>query len=103
MPNGKLHEYYWRITTFLAERSDDLGTEHSAFVYPDEDEAEIRGRLKATIVFRDGSRLVSVQVSLRGAQFATKQSRFQVGDCFAKNARNDTGLNGYLASKSVRC
>ncbi len=61
----------------------------------------------------------SVQVSLRGAplsgakrsrRVATKQSRSQVGDCFAKNARNpctarkgrcDTGLNGYVDEAGV--
>jgi hypothetical protein len=36
MPNGKLREYYGRITAFLAECSDYLDTEHSAFIFPDE-------------------------------------------------------------------
>jgi len=57
MPNGKLRSYYWRIATFLAERSGYLDTEHPAFLFPDEDAVEFGKTLKATLLFRDGSRL----------------------------------------------
>lgn len=57
MPDGKLRDYYWRIVTFLAERLDDLDTEHSAFHFPNDDEVEYAGVLRATLVFRDGSQL----------------------------------------------
>jgi Family of unknown function (DUF6516) len=55
MPNGKLRGYYWRISSFLAERSEYLDTEHSAFLFPDEDAVEIRHALEAVLVFRNGS------------------------------------------------
>lgn len=57
MPNGKLRSYYWRIATFLAECSGDLDTEHPAFLFPDEGAVEFGKTLKATVIFRDGSRL----------------------------------------------
>ncbi len=57
MANGKLTAYYWRVTSYLADCLDDLDPEHSAFVYPDEDETVIRERIKAVLVFRDGSQL----------------------------------------------
>ncbi|MDE3091841.1 MAG: hypothetical protein KGJ80_20915 [Chloroflexota bacterium] len=57
MSNGKLRSYYWRIETFLAEWSDYLDTDHSAFLFPDENSIEFGKTLKATLVFRDGSRL----------------------------------------------
>ncbi|MBI3912850.1 MAG: hypothetical protein HY327_01445 [Chloroflexi bacterium] len=55
MANGKLREYYWRIKSHLAERSEYLDTEHSAFDFPDSAEVEFHERVNATLVFRDGS------------------------------------------------
>jgi len=57
MANGKLREYYWHIRNHLAERSEFLDPEHSAFDFPDSDEVEFTERLDATLVFRDRSRL----------------------------------------------
>ncbi len=57
MANGKLRDYYWRVTTFLAECLEYLDSEHSAYAFPSSDEVENTGILSATLVFRDGSRL----------------------------------------------
>lgn len=57
MANGKRSEYYWRLVAFLAECSEYLDAEHSAFVFPDEEDVRLRGVLKARLVFRDGSQL----------------------------------------------
>ena len=57
MADGKLRTYYWRILTFLAERLEYLDTEHSAFQFPSDDEVNQTAARKATLVFRDGSRL----------------------------------------------
>ncbi len=57
MANDKLTAYYWQIMSYLADCLDDLAPEHSAFVYPDEDETVLRGRLKGVLVFRDESHL----------------------------------------------
>lgn len=59
MANGKLREYYWRMMTFLAEYSEYLETEHFAFQFPDEDVVMNRQALEATLVMRDGSRLIA--------------------------------------------
>jgi len=57
MANGKLRDYYWRISSFLAERFEYFDREHSAFHFPSEHEVENTGRLNAALVFRDGSQL----------------------------------------------
>jgi hypothetical protein len=57
MPDGKLRHYYWRIYSFLAERIHILDVSHGAFQFPDESEVELGQRLKAVLVFCDGSRL----------------------------------------------
>lgn len=57
MANGKLRDYFWRVTSFLAEYSDFFDAEHAAFQYPDEDLVEHSNTLQATLIFRDGSRL----------------------------------------------
>ncbi len=57
MSNGKLRDYYWRISSFLAERSEYLDREHSAFDFPSEHEVGNAGALRAVLIFRDGSQL----------------------------------------------
>jgi len=57
MPNGKLRYYYWRLSSALAEQEHLLNRQHPDFSFPDEDDIEYRERLKALIVFGDGSRL----------------------------------------------
>jgi hypothetical protein len=57
MANGKLRDYYWRISSFLAERSEYLDREHSAFNFPSDHEVENTSALSATLIFRDGSQL----------------------------------------------
>ena len=57
MPNGRLRYYYWRLFSALAEQDHLLDRRHPDFNFPDEDDVEYRERLKALIVFRDGSRL----------------------------------------------
>lgn len=57
MSNGKLRDYYWRISSFLAERSEYLDREHSAFDFPSEHEVGNTGALRAVLIFRDGSQL----------------------------------------------
>lgn len=57
MTNGKLRHYYWQIYSFLIERQYLLDVTHEDYSFPDEDDVECRERLKALLVFRDGSRL----------------------------------------------
>lgn len=57
MANGKLRDYYWRIKTWLAEHSEDLDTESSAFRFPDEDDVVNLELIDAFLIFRDGSKL----------------------------------------------
>jgi len=55
--DGKLRYYYWRIYSFLAERMYLLNVNHEDFQFPDASDVELGQRLKAVLVFRNGSRL----------------------------------------------
>ena len=57
MANGKLRNYFWRIKTFLAEHSDAVDSESSAFRFPEEDDVVNFELIDALLVFRDGSKL----------------------------------------------
>ena len=58
MPNGKLRAYYWKIFTALAEIADLMDTSHQDHSFPSEDEVECTAALHATLVFKNGSRLI---------------------------------------------
>ena len=56
---GKLRFYYWHIVTALAENAEFLSPEAVDHRPPDEFLVESRGHIEATIIFRDGSRLIA--------------------------------------------
>ena len=58
MSDGKLRAYYWEAFTALAEIADLLDTAHPDYSFPSEDEVEYTAALHATLVFKDGSRLI---------------------------------------------
>ena len=58
MPDGKLRAYYWEVFTALAEITDLLNTAHQDYSFPPEDEVECIAALHATLVFKDGSRMI---------------------------------------------
>jgi hypothetical protein len=64
MPDGRFRYYYWQIRTLLSEREHLLDTHHSAYEICEDYEVEYTGTFGATIVFKDGSRLV-VRFTLR--------------------------------------
>jgi len=59
MPDGKLRAYYWEVFTAVAEITDLLNTAHQAHSFPSEDEVEYTAALYATLVFKDGSCLIT--------------------------------------------
>jgi hypothetical protein len=58
MADGKLLAYYWEIFTALAEVADLLDIAHPDYSFPSEDEVENTAALYATLMFKDGSRLI---------------------------------------------
>ncbi|PKO22021.1 MAG: hypothetical protein CVU38_11460 [Chloroflexi bacterium HGW-Chloroflexi-1] len=58
MPDGKLRAAYWELFTALAEVNAILDTVHPDYSFPSEDEVEYASALHATLVFKDGSRLI---------------------------------------------
>jgi hypothetical protein len=58
MADGKLLAYYWEIFTALAEAADLLDVAHPDYSFPSEDEVENTAALYATLIFKDGSRLI---------------------------------------------
>jgi hypothetical protein len=57
--DGKLRFYYWHIMTALAENAEFLNSEAIDHHPPDEFLVESRGHIEATIVFKNGSRLIA--------------------------------------------
>lgn len=58
MPEGKLRAVYWEDFTALAEVEDILDTAHPDYSFPSEDEVELTSALHATLILKDGSRLI---------------------------------------------
>lgn len=58
MADGKLLAYYWETFTVLAEVADLLDIPHPDYSFPSEDEVENTAALYATLMFKDGSRLI---------------------------------------------
>jgi len=58
MPDGKLRAVYWEDFTALAEMDDILDPAHPDYSFPSEDEVECASALHATLIFKDGSRLI---------------------------------------------
>ena len=64
MPNGRFRRYYWQIRTLLGENVHLLDVDHPAHEICQEYETEYTGTFRASIVFKNRSRLV-VRFSLR--------------------------------------
>jgi hypothetical protein len=57
MSDGRFRQYYWRIRTLLSEKNHLLNMDHPAYEMCEDYEIEYTGTFRATIVFRDDSRL----------------------------------------------
>jgi len=64
MPDGRFRHYYWQMRTLLSEREHLLDRNHPAYEICEDYEVEYTGTFRATIVFKNGSRLV-VRFTLR--------------------------------------
>jgi len=58
MPDGKLRAVYWEDFTALEKMDDILDPAHPDYSFPSEDEVECASVLHATLIFKDGSRLI---------------------------------------------
>jgi len=64
MPDGRFLRYYWQIRTLLDDQAVLLATDHPDYQVCEDYEVEYTGAFRASIVFRDGSRLI-VRFSLQ--------------------------------------